>query len=150
MAHLCIFCSVLYSTTVLHEMALLGRQGPNAVLLLYLGLAWAGPPQLYKLCSAATRVLYTAYWALVDHGKSHAPLQMLQDGCQGCELDMQVFTVTTPTGSDVQHAAAFVRQLCPSARPTYALGGTQKYELPTSEVTIITCCGHLWFCGYSC
>ncbi|KAL3145247.1 hypothetical protein ABBQ32_000991 [Trebouxia sp. C0010 RCD-2024] len=47
-----------------------------------------------------------------------------------------VFTVTTPTGSDVQKAAAFVKQLCPSARPTYALGGTQKYELPTSEVSL--------------
>ncbi|DBA75618.1 TPA: hypothetical protein ACH3X2_009057 [Trebouxia sp. C0005] len=45
-----------------------------------------------------------------------------------------VFTVTTPVGPDVAEAAAFVQQLCPSARPTYALGGTQKYELPTSEV----------------
>lgn len=58
---------------------------------------------------------------------------------------MQVFTVTTPTGSDVQQAAAFVRQLCPSARPTYALGGTQKYELPTSEVNIISCFARLCF-----
>lgn len=47
-----------------------------------------------------------------------------------------VFTITTPIGSDVQQAAAFVKQLCPSARSTYALGGTQKYELPTSEVSL--------------
>ncbi|KAL0019993.1 hypothetical protein WJX79_010913 [Trebouxia sp. C0005] len=47
-----------------------------------------------------------------------------------------VFTVTTPVGPDVAEAAAFVQQLCPSARPTYALGGTQKYELPTSEVSL--------------
>lgn len=42
--------------------------------------------------------------------------------------------MTTPVGPDVDEAAAFVQQLCPSARPIYALGGTQIYELPTSEV----------------
>ncbi|KAL0046688.1 hypothetical protein WJX82_007270 [Trebouxia sp. C0006] len=47
-----------------------------------------------------------------------------------------VFTVTTPVGRDVDEAAAFVQQLCPSARTTYAVGGTQKYELPTSEVSL--------------
>lgn len=26
--------------------------------------------------------------------------------------------------------------MCPGARQTYALNGTQKYELPTSEVTL--------------
>lgn len=46
-----------------------------------------------------------------------------------------MFTVTTPVGPDVEQAAAYVRQLCPSARATYALAGTQKYELPTSEVS---------------
>lgn len=59
---------------------------------------------------------------------------------------MQVFTVTTPTGSDFEQAAAFVRQLCPSARPTYALGGTQKYELPTSEVNLVICCAYYCCC----
>ncbi len=48
-----------------------------------------------------------------------------------------MFTVTTPVGPDVVEAATFVQQLCPSARPTYALGGTQKYELPTSEVPVL-------------
>lgn len=54
------------------------------------------------------------------------------DGAGGA---WQVFTVTTPVGPDVEQAAAYVRQICPSARATYALAGTQKYELPTSEVS---------------
>ena len=61
-----------------------------------------------------------------------------------------MFTVTTPVGPDVEQAAAYVRHLCPSARATYALAGTQKYELPTSEVsscddTMIVCCASYMF-----
>lgn len=65
----------------------------------------------------------------------HSCYPATQQGQLGSLLFLwQVFTVTTPVGPDVDEAAAFVQQLCPSARPTYALGGTQKYELPTSEV----------------
>ena len=49
-----------------------------------------------------------------------------------------MFTVTTPPGNGVAQAAAFVRQLCPSARLTYSLGGTQKYELPSAQVPGLT------------
>ncbi len=49
----------------------------------------------------------------------------------------QVFTVTTAMASaDLDAADALVRSLSPGARRTYALGGTQKYELPTSEVSL--------------
>ena len=33
-------------------------------------------------------------------------------------------------------AAAVVRELAPSARLVYALGGTQKFELPTGEASV--------------
>lgn len=49
----------------------------------------------------------------------------------------QVFTITTPLRQqEVEAADRLVRQLSPGARRTYALGGTQKYELPTTEVTL--------------
>ena len=49
----------------------------------------------------------------------------------------QVFTITTPPAQqEVEAADRLVRQLSPGARKTYALGGTQKYELPTSEVSL--------------
>lgn len=46
-----------------------------------------------------------------------------------------VFTITTPPHEE-QAASQLVRSMCPGARQTYALNGTQKYELPTSEVTL--------------
>ncbi len=46
-----------------------------------------------------------------------------------------VFTITVPPAEE-QQAEALVRRLSPGARLTYALGGTRKYELPTSEVTL--------------
>ena len=33
-------------------------------------------------------------------------------------------------------AAAVVRELAPSVRLVYALGGTQKFELPTGEASV--------------
>ncbi|KAF8065710.1 ABCA3 [Scenedesmus sp. PABB004] len=46
-----------------------------------------------------------------------------------------VFTIAVP--SDQEAAAhAFVAGLSPSARLTYSVGGTLKYELPTSEVSL--------------
>jgi hypothetical protein len=57
-----------------------------------------------------------------------------------CHLETsipQVFTITTPPAQqEVEAADRLVRQLSPGARKTYALGGTQKYELPTSEVSL--------------
>ncbi len=50
---------------------------------------------------------------------------------------MQVFTITVPPQStQLQAADALVMSMSPSARQTYALGGTQKYELPISEVSL--------------
>ncbi|KAK9805638.1 hypothetical protein WJX72_009637 [[Myrmecia] bisecta] len=46
-----------------------------------------------------------------------------------------VFTIMT-ANEDVAKADAFVRQLAPTAKRTYGVGGTQKYELPTSEVSL--------------
>lgn len=46
-----------------------------------------------------------------------------------------VFTLTTPPAEE-QQADALVRRLSPHARLTYALGGTRKYELPATEVTL--------------
>ena len=52
---------------------------------------------------------------------------------------MQVFTITVSAKPAELHAAdELVRTMSPSARQTYALGGTQKYELPTSEVSLST------------
>jgi ABC-type multidrug transport system ATPase subunit len=48
-----------------------------------------------------------------------------------------VFTITTAhADADLEAADALVRSLSPGARRTYALGGTQKYELPTAEVSL--------------
>ena len=50
---------------------------------------------------------------------------------------MQVFTITVPPQpTQLQAADALVASMSPSARQTYALGGTQKYELPISEVSL--------------
>ena len=50
---------------------------------------------------------------------------------------VQVFTVTTAaTPDDLAAADTLVFDMSPSARRTYAVGGTQKYELPTAEVTL--------------
>ncbi|EFN55401.1 hypothetical protein CHLNCDRAFT_23609, partial [Chlorella variabilis] len=45
------------------------------------------------------------------------------------------FTITTPVGQEAA-AAAVVRGLSPSARLVYALGGTQKFELPVGEAGV--------------
>jgi ABC-type multidrug transport system ATPase subunit len=46
-----------------------------------------------------------------------------------------VFTLTTPP-AEAAKAEAMVRRLAPGARPTYALAGTRKWELPAAEVTL--------------
>ena len=46
-----------------------------------------------------------------------------------------MFTITTPP-SEVALAREAVAELCPSATPTYALAGTQKFELPSSSISI--------------
>lgn len=46
-----------------------------------------------------------------------------------------VFTVTVPHGFEDQ-VRTMVLAMSPSARLTYSLGGTVKYELPTAEVTL--------------
>ena len=52
-------------------------------------------------------------------------------------LAVQVLTVTTSASAeDLAAADALVTDMAPSARRTYVVGGTQKYELPTSEVTL--------------
>lgn len=45
-----------------------------------------------------------------------------------------VFSITVTTAQEAA-AQEFVARLSPGARLTYALGGTLKYELPTSEVS---------------
>ena len=53
----------------------------------------------------------------------------------------QVFTITTPPQQqELEAADQLVRRLAPGARRTYALGGTQKYELPTAEVSLSQVC----------
>ncbi len=48
-----------------------------------------------------------------------------------------MLTVTTSASAeDLGAADTLVTAMAPSARRTYAVGGTQKYELPTSEVTL--------------
>jgi len=46
-----------------------------------------------------------------------------------------VFTITVAPEREAD-ARAFVTQLAPNAQLTYAVGGTLKYELPTSEVSL--------------
>ncbi len=48
------------------------------------------------------------------------------------------FTVTTPPHQEAA-AAKVVKSMSPNARLVYALGGTQKYELPLSEVEVDGC-----------
>ena len=48
---------------------------------------------------------------------------------------VQVYTIMTPPNAEaMQQAEAFVHGLAPSACRTYAVGGTQRFELPMSEV----------------
>lgn len=43
----------------------------------------------------------------------------------------------TMSGKDVdEKMSEFIYSFCPSARPLYSLGGTQKFELPTSETSL--------------
>ena len=52
----------------------------------------------------------------------------------GC---VQVFTITVAhTPGALAAADGLVRSMAPSAKRTYALGGTQKYELALGEVTL--------------
>ena len=45
--------------------------------------------------------------------------------------------MTTPAGAeDLAAAHELVTAMSPSARRTYAVGGTQKYELPTAEISL--------------
>ena len=48
---------------------------------------------------------------------------------------MQVFTITVSPGQEAA-ADTFARSLAKSAKQTYCLGGTLKYELPASEVSL--------------
>lgn len=43
--------------------------------------------------------------------------------------------MTTAVGQE-DMAASSIYTLCPTARPVYALGGTQKFELPTQDVDL--------------
>jgi len=47
-----------------------------------------------------------------------------------------VFTLTVPAGQENAARRFAQRRLAPSARLTYSVGGTLKFELPTSEVTL--------------
>lgn len=49
--------------------------------------------------------------------------------------DYFVFTITTAP-EDTKCVDEAVHQLCPTATRTYALAGTQRYELPCSDVTL--------------
>lgn len=49
----------------------------------------------------------------------------------------QVFTVTVPARQqELAAVEALVARMAPGARRTYALGGTQKFELPSNEVSL--------------
>lgn len=53
--------------------------------------------------------------------------------------DYYIFTITTDfEQSNADDITNFVRSMCPTARQTYALAGTHKYELPTTDVTLDT------------
>ena len=48
-----------------------------------------------------------------------------------------MFTITVGQSPEALAAAnALVLEMAPSARRTYALSGTQKYELPIAQVTL--------------
>jgi ABC-type multidrug transport system ATPase subunit len=53
-----------------------------------------------------------------------------------------VFTATTAPGGEAA-VEELVRRLSPSAKLTYAVGGTRKYELSTSEVSLSTVFGEM-------
>ncbi len=46
-----------------------------------------------------------------------------------------VFTITTPL-FQADAAAQAVKEMCPQSLPTYSLAGTQKFEMPSSSITI--------------
>ena len=49
--------------------------------------------------------------------------------------DFFVFTITSDPKYEAD-VAEFVKNLCPNARRTYSLAGTQKYELPSKEISL--------------
>lgn len=52
------------------------------------------------------------------------------------------FSLTTPIGQEAL-ATESVYSLCPTARPVYSLGGTQKFELPMADVQLETVFDHM-------
>jgi hypothetical protein len=46
-----------------------------------------------------------------------------------------MFTITVPSSQEAA-AQSFVRAMSPTSRLTYSVGGTLKFELPTSEVSL--------------
>lgn len=50
----------------------------------------------------------------------------------------QVFTITVPSEQE-SAARQLVLAMSPNARLTYSVGGTLKFELPTSEVCLAGC-----------
>jgi hypothetical protein len=52
---------------------------------------------------------------------------------------VQVFTITVPAEQE-SSARQLVLGMSPNARLTYSVGGTLKFELPTSEVSGLFCC----------
>jgi hypothetical protein len=49
----------------------------------------------------------------------------------------QVFTLTMPPGEDYEcQAANFARSISASAKQTYSIAGTVKYEIPCEEVEL--------------
>jgi hypothetical protein len=51
----------------------------------------------------------------------------------------QVFTITVPSEQE-SAARQLVLDMSPSARLTYSVGGTLKFELPTTEVSLTASC----------
>jgi ABC-type multidrug transport system ATPase subunit len=81
-------------------------------------------------CTAADRVLSKQ---CPPHAlDSHAHLPPHSHPRYGGYL---VMTLTVAAGQEAQ-ARAFVERLSPNARLTYSVGGTLKFELPTSDVTL--------------
>lgn len=52
------------------------------------------------------------------------------------------FSLTTPSGQESK-AADSIFSLCPTARPVYSLGGTQKFELPMADVDLESVFDHM-------
>lgn len=46
-----------------------------------------------------------------------------------------MFTITTRP-ADNEKAKAAVMAMCPEAKPTYHVAGTQKFEMPTASISI--------------